>query len=151
MNIAIGADHRGFECKAYLKQYVVGSDDPIAWIDVGTDSSEYSDYPVFAQSVCEAVRNGQADRGVLICGSGIGMAIMANRYDKIYAGLVWDVDVAVRSREHDNTNILVIPADFVKIEDAVKMVNAWLAAQFKGGRYQERLAIVDEITRQIQK
>lgn len=149
MKIAIGADHRGFECKAYLKQYVVCGDDSIIWIDVGADSPEHSDYPVYAKAVSEMVQEGHADRGILICGSGIGMAIMANRYDKIYAGLVWNEVVAQQSREHDNTNILVLPSDFITLEQAAKMVNVWLAAQFKGGRHQERLALIDVLTNEI--
>lgn len=145
MNIAIGADHRGFECKAYLKQYVVGAADPIAWIDVGAFNAEYSDYPVFSQAVCQAIMRGEAERGVLICGSGVGMAIAANRYPKIYAGLAWNVDVAQVSHEHDNTNVLVLPSDFVTLEESAKIVEAWLVAKFKGGRYQERLEMIDRI------
>ena len=145
MNIAIGADHSGFECKAYLQQYVVGAQDPIAWIDVGAINAEPSHYPLFAQAVCETILRGEAERGVLICGSGIGMSIVANRYPKIYAGLAWDEDVAKISHEHDNTNVLVLPASFITLEDATKIVNAWLGAKFKGGHYQERVDLIDQI------
>ncbi len=145
MNIVIGADHRGFECKAYLKQCVVGKNDPIVWIAVGAFSADYSDYPVFAQAACQTIVSGQAERGILICGSGVGMAIAANRYPGIYAGLAWNVDVARMSREDDKTNMLVIPADFVTLEKAVDMVNEWLDASFKGGRYQERIEMIDRI------
>jgi len=143
MNIAIGADHRGFTCKAYIKQYVVGGDDPIAWIDVGAPDEERSDYPVFAESVCRSILQGEAKKGVLICGSGIGMAIVANRFPSIYAGVAWNEDVGRLSKEHDNTNVLVIPSDFVSHEQAAAIINAWLTAEFKGGRYQERLDMIN--------
>lgn len=145
MNIAIGADHRGFSCKAYIKQYVVGDDDPIAWIDVGADNDERSDYPIFAQAVVASLKNNEAKYGVLVCGSGAGMAIAANRYPGIYAGVVWNEEIARVSKEDDKTNILVIPADFVSQELAVAMVNTWLKATFKGGRYQERIDLIDAI------
>ncbi len=145
MNIAIGADHRGFACKAYLKQYVVGKDDPIAWIDVGAFDDERSDYPVFAEAVSSSILSGDAQRGVLICGSGVGMAIVANRYPTLLAGVVWNEEVARKSHEHDKTNILVIPSDFVTKEQAVVLVNAWLEAKFKGGRYQERIDMINKI------
>ncbi len=145
MNIAIGTDHRGFECKAYIKQYVVGDENPIVWIDVGADNDERSDYPLFAQKVCELILKGEAEQGVLLCGSGVGMSIVANRYPKIYAALVWNEDVARISHEHDNTNVLSLPVDFITHEQAVSIVNAWLSAVFKGGRYQKRLDMIDAI------
>lgn len=143
MNIAIGADHRGFKLKAYIKQYVVGIDDPIAWIDVGAHNDERSDFPIFTQKVCDAIKQGEADKGILICGSGIGMSIAANRYHKIHAALVWNDEVAMLAKEHNNANVLIIPADFVSHELAVQMVNNWLKATFKGGRYQERIDMID--------
>lgn len=145
MNIAIGADHRGFELKAYIKQYVVGAGDPIAWIDVGASNDERSDFPLFTNLVCQAIQKAEVDRGILICGSGIGMSIAANRYNFIHAALVWNDQVAIHAKEHNNANVLVIPADFVSHELAVSMINKWLTATFKGGRYQERIAMIDAI------
>lgn len=145
MNIAIGADHRGFQYKAYIKQYVVGGDDPIVWIDVGTNTEDRSDYPIFARAAVKAMQNNEASLGILLCGSGIGMAILANRFSGMFAGVVWNEDIARMSREDDNTNILVIPADFVSTELAVRMVNAWLTARFKGGRYQERIDMINDV------
>ncbi len=147
MNVVIGADHNGFACKAYIKQYVVGIDDPIAWIDVGASDDERSDYPVFAELACQVLLRGEAQRGVLICGSGIGMAIVANRFTEIYAGVAWNDDVAQVSYEHDKTNVLVIPSDFVSHEQAASMVNAWLGAVFQGGRHQERIDMIDALTK----
>ncbi len=145
MNIAIGADHRGFATKAYLKQYAVGTDDPIAWIDVGAFDDEHSDYPVYAEAACRSILQSEAQKGVLICGSGIGMAIVANRFPFIYSGVVWNEEVARLSREHDNVNVLVIPSDYVSPEQAAVMVNAWLSVEFKGGRYQERIDMINNL------
>ena len=143
MNIVIASDHRGFRLKAYLKQYVVGIDNPIAWIDVGADTDERSDYPLFGHKACDVMLSGQASHGILLCGSGIGMAIVANRYRGIYAGLVWNKDVAIASKQDDNTNVLVLPCDFITDEQAVEMINAWLGATFKGGHYQQRIKMID--------
>ncbi len=145
MNIAIGADHRGFQYKAYIKQYVVGSEDPIAWIDVGANNEERSDYPIFARAAVKVMQEKEAQLGILLCGSGVGMAILANRFRGMFAGVAWNEEIARVSREDDNTNILVIPADFVSSEQAVRIVNVWLTARFKGGRYQERITLIDEV------
>lgn len=143
MNIAIGADHRGFDHKEYIKKQVILKENPITWIDVGATSKERSDYPIFAQLVVQEMEQGNADYGILICGSGVGMAIAANRTPGIYAAIVWNKEVAAVSKEHDNANILVLPSDFVSKEQSVEMVIAWLQARFKEGRYQERLDMID--------
>src|SRR5579872_4127886 len=109
MNIVIGADHRGFQLKAYIKQYVVGADDPIAWIDVGTNNEERTDFPLFTQNACAMIQGNEAEKGILICGSGIGMSIAANRYGGIYAALVWNEEIATLAKEHNNANVLVLP------------------------------------------
>ncbi len=145
MNIAIGADHRGFSTKAYLKQYVVGTDDPIAWIDVGAFDDERSDYPVFAEAVARSILQGEAQKGVLICGSGVGMGVVANRFPFIYAGVAWNEEIARHARENDNINVLVIPSDHVSHEQASAIVNAWLSVDFKGDRYQERIDMINAI------
>ena len=145
MNIAIGADHRGFECKTHLKQYVVGIDDPIIWIDVGTMNDERVDYPPYATAVVDALKRKEADIGILICGSGVGMAVVANRYHGMFAGVAWNEEISRLSKEHDKTNILVIPSDFVSLDQAVAITNAWLKAEFKGGRYQERIDMINAL------
>ncbi len=145
MIIAIGADHRGFQYKAYIKQYVVGGDDPIVWIDVGATSEDRSDYPIFARAAVKVMEDKEATLGILLCGSGVGMAILANRFPGMFAGVAWNEDIARASREDDNTNILVIPADFVSVEQTARIVNAWLTARFKGGRYQQRIDMINEV------
>lgn len=143
MKIAIGADHRGFAYKKILKQHNNFADNHIKWTDVGTHSEQRTDYPTFVRKVCEAIQNNHADAGILLCGSGAGMAIAANRFPEIYACVVWNTEVARVCKEDDNVNVLVIPADFVSADDSIAMVQAWLRATFKGGRYAERLNMVD--------
>ncbi len=145
MNIVIGADHRGYEHKEYIKKQLSNEKKAIEWLDVGAFDMERSDYPVFAKAVAKAMLDGKAQLGILICGSGVGMAVVANRYPKIYAALVWNEAVARVSREHDNINVLVVPSDFVSAEQSVAMIKAWLEAEFLGGRYQERLDMVDAL------
>lgn len=118
----------------------------ISWLDVGAYSEERSDYPEFAIAACTALLESKADVGILICGSGVGMAITANRFSKIYAALAWNDTVARLSREDDNSNVLVLPSDFVTNEQAVSMVIAWLTADFKNGRYKQRIAMIDSIS-----
>lgn len=146
MKIAIGADHRGFAHKETIKQYGHGKAPDganIQWLDVGAFTAERSDYPVFVHAVCAAIKNGEAEAGILLCGSGVGMSIAANRIPGMYAALVWNVAVAQASKQDDNANILVIPADFVSAQLSIEMIQAWLRAEFKGGRYADRLRMID--------
>lgn len=145
MNIAIGTDHRGFMLKNEIERSLIKMSDnmPISWIDVGCFSDQYSDYPIAAKKVVEAMRAGQTDRGVLLCGTGVGMAIAANRFAGIYAALVWTPELARLAREHDNANILVLPADYLTCEQATGMIKVWLSATFEGGRHQHRIDEID--------
>lgn len=141
--IAIGADHRGYRYKISLMNRFKMEGHTIEWIDVGTYDDTRTDYPEFAKSVCEKIEQGEAQCGILICGTGAGMAIVANRYKGIYAAVVWNDQIAQQSKEYDNVNVLVIPADFVTEEEAHGMVHAWLNASFKEGRYQKRISMID--------
>ena len=142
MKIAIGADHRGFNHKEYIKQHITS----VKWVDVGAFNTKRSDYPIFSHAVCKMILQGEdVDLGVLICGTGVGMAITANRYKNIYAALAWNKKVARQSREHDNSNVIVLPSDYVSMEQAVAMVNAWREVSFIGGRYAERIKMIDEM------
>lgn len=139
IKIAIGADHRGFECKEYIMNVVENVD----WIDVGAHNDTRSDFPDFTKSVCELILKRTARYGVLICGSGVGMAIAANRFKKIHAALVWNDEVALSSKEHNHANVLVLPADYITKDDAVRMIKIWLAGEPMNGRYQERINMID--------
>lgn len=138
MKISIGADHRGYALKESIKDSF-----DYAWIDVGTDSDERADFPRYAQLVVKNILEGKAEHGILICGSGVGMSIAANRHKGIYAALCWSPTVARAAREHDNANILALPADYITADAARQIVQSWLQAEFLGGRYQARLEQID--------
>ena len=139
MKITIGSDHRGYDLKEKIKKQFAD----ITWIDVGTDSPERVDYPVFAKKVADNVAQKTADVGILICGSGVGMSISANRVPGIYAALCWSEAVAVAAKQDDNANVLVLPSNFVSVQEAVSIVQAWRKAEFRGGEYQNRLDLID--------
>jgi ribose 5-phosphate isomerase B len=145
MRIAIGTDHRGFELKNGIKQSIIHDNggNEIQWIDVGCFSDVSCDYPFEAKYVVDAIKSGDAQLGILLCGTGVGMAIAANRFSAIYAALVWNVTTARLAREHDVANILVLPADFITLDQACSMINAWLSAQFEGGRHKRRIDQID--------
>src|SRR5919106_4997963 len=132
MYIAIGADHRGFGQKAYIQKTITDHQ----WIDAGAYNQERSDYPIFANNVCQYIKTDKAERGILLCGTGIGMAIAANRFSHIYAALVWNKEIAIKSREDDWSNILVLPSDYLLHDEVITIIYAWLDAKPKGGRYQ---------------
>jgi ribose 5-phosphate isomerase B len=139
MKLAIGADHRGFLHKEFIKKHMPD----INWIDVGTDSQERTDYPVFSDKVVDLMGAGIVEYAVLLCGTGGGMAIAANRYKNIYAVVVWNAEVARRCKQEDKANVLVLPCDFISYDDAVVIIKEWIAQEFKGGRYAQRIAMID--------
>ena len=141
--IAVGADHRGFVLKQQLLTQTEFEGVSVEWHDVGTFSPERTDYPLFTHRVVKRILQQEADLGILLCGSGIGVSIAANRFKTIYAGLVWNEQVARAAKEDDNVNVLVIPADYLTSEQALACITAWLTSSFKEGRYQERLDMVD--------
>lgn len=141
--IAIGTDHHGFIHKQQLISCATIGTHRIEWLDQGVYTNERVDYPPFAQAVSRALQDNIADAGILLCGTGVGMAIAANRFKGIYAALVWNEHVARLSRQHDNANILVLPADYLSPERTISVVHAWLAVEFLGGRYAERIALID--------
>jgi ribose 5-phosphate isomerase B len=140
MKIAIGADHRGYEFKNKIKSWLQSRRHSV--LDCGTNSEESCDYPLLAYAVAKAVQQGQADRGILFCNSGIGMAIAANKLKGIRAALCHNADSAALSRQHNNANVLVLAASEIG-ENAPQIIEAWLTAEFEGGRHARR---VDQIT-----
>jgi len=137
MKIAIGSDHRGFALKHFLQTDF--PDKTISFVDVGCNSNERCDYPDFTKLVVKKIQEGQADLGVLLCATGVGMSIAANRFEGIYAGLAWNEKVAKLNKEHDNVNILVLPADFISEQQAIAMITVWLKSKFARGRYLKRI------------
>lgn len=142
MIIAVGTDHRGFMLKEHIKEQL---SDEHTIVDHGTHSQERTDYPPFAHAVVTSLLTNQADVGILLCGSGTGMAIAANRFAGIYAAVVWSPEVAQAAKQDDNCNILVVPADFISAQTMMDAIQAWLQASFKAGRYQDRLEMVDHL------
>lgn len=144
--IVIGSDHGGLNLKTALNIYLAGRGVEVT--DAGTNSDDSVDYPDFGQKVAEIVISGQAELGILICGTGIGMSIAANKVPGIRAALVTDAFMARMAREHNNANILVLGGRVLDDQKACDLVGAWLDSTFQGGRHQMRL---DKITALEQK
>jgi ribose 5-phosphate isomerase B len=141
--IVIGSDHGGLSLKSALKSYLERRGCRVS--DAGTDNDSSVDYPDFGLKVAEMVISGAAELGVLICGTGIGMSIAANKVPGIRAALVTDVFMARMAREHNNANILVLGGRVLDEQKACDLVGAWLDAAFEGGRHQGRLDKITEI------
>lgn len=143
INCAIGADHRGFALKKAIMENNELSD-LITWHDVGAHSTERSDYPIYTQKAIEIIQSNQVQYAILLCGTGIGMSIAANRTSLIYAGVVWCPEIAQRAKEEDNMNVLIFPADYIEDECAFECIVRFLNATFKGGRYADRLSMIEK-------
>lgn len=139
MKISIGSDHRGYALKAAIIKHFAQHQ----WLDVGAHDNERSDYPVYTKRVCLDVVQGAVDEGIFVCGSGIGPSISANRIKGIYAALCWNQDVARGAKEKCKANVLILPADFLDHDHAFAIIDSWLGATFQGGRYQERINMID--------
>lgn len=137
MKIAIGADHAGFAYKEQIKNYLLSKNYEVT--DKGTYSEERADYPDFAHPLAVDVEEGTVDFGILICGSGNGVNITANRHKGVRSALAWLPEVAVLARQHNDANVIAIPARFVSPEVAIQIVDVFLAAQFEGGRHASRV------------
>jgi ribose 5-phosphate isomerase B len=142
MNIAIGSDHGGFDLKREIIGLVESAGHTV--LDVGCHSVESVDYPDFGEAVSQAVLRGEAERGVLICGTGIGMSMVANRHHRIRAALCHDEYTARMSREHNDANVLCLGARVTGPGVAEGIVHTWLEASFEGGRHQNRIGKFSE-------
>ena len=140
MKIAIAADHAGYQLKDSLKRLL--DEMGAAYEDFGTSSGQSVDYPDFAKAVAEGVAHGRFDRGILVCGTGVGMAIAANKIPGIRAAVCGDVETARLSRRHNDLNVLALAGRTTSREQAITIVRAWLETAFDGGRHAERLAKV---------
>jgi ribose 5-phosphate isomerase B len=143
MRIALGADHAGFQLKQDVRRQL--DERGIGYTDFGTDSPDSVDYPDFAQKVGDAVASGGFDRGILFCGSGIGMAIAANKIPGVRAAAVFDADAARLSREHNDANVLSLGGRVTSADQARAIVEAFLSTPFAGGRHQRRVDKIGEI------
>jgi ribose 5-phosphate isomerase B len=143
MKIAIGSDHAGFSLKEKIKEFLLSKGYEV--LDFGTNSTEPTHYPIFAKEVARAVQRKEADFGILICGSGIGMSITANKFKGIRAALCLNEYMARMSRRHNNANVLCLGDRVLGEELALSIVSAWLSEDFEGGRHQKRLELIQEI------
>ncbi len=137
INAAIGCDHAGFPYKEVVIRVL--NQRNIPFLDMGTDSEDSVDYPDFVHPVANAVEEGKASIGILICGSGNGVAMTANKHQGIRAALTWNQELAALARRHNNANVLCIPARFVSKLMAATMLQAFLDNKFEGGRHQRRV------------
>ena len=137
MNIGIGCDHAGFPLKEKIKAYLLEKGFEVT--DFGTNSEDSVDYPDFVHPLAQAVNSGQLERGVLICGSGQGVCMTANKYSDVRAALVWNAELAALTRQHNNANVLCLPGRFIELEVAQQAVDAFFATEFEGGRHERRV------------
>lgn len=145
--IALGSDHAGFRVKEIARNVLARMGIPV--VDFGTDSESSVDYPDYARRAVEAVLDGRADRALLVCGSGIGMSIAANKYPGIRAALVSEPRMAELSRRHNDANVLVLPGWKLSAEEVGEIVRVWLETEFEGGRHQRRLEKISAIERRV--
>ena len=140
--IPIASDHAGFELKEHLSKALraLGYDVD----DIGTHSPASTDYPDYAHPLAEKVERGEVARGVLLCGTGLGMSYAANRHPGVRAAVAWTPEIAELARKHNDATVLVLPARFVSEEDGVKILKTWLDTPFEGGRHQKRVDKIEQ-------
>lgn len=141
--IAIGCDHGGYKLKEEIKKYL--EEKEIKYKDLGCMNEERVDYPNIAKKVAKAVQSKECEKGILICRSGIGMSMVANKFKGIRCALCHNEYTAKYSKLHNNSNILAIGADDVSTNEAICILRMWLATEFEGGRHEERIKIIEEI------
>lgn len=139
--ILIGADHAGFELKSKLEAELKKLG--FAVRDMGTDSAKSTDYADYAHPLAKKVSEGKAKRGILLCGTGLGMSYVANRYPNVRAAVIWSAEVAALARSHNDSNVLVLPARFVTDEQAIEILRTWLNTPFEGGRHVRRVVKIE--------
>jgi len=143
MKIGLGCDHAGYELKEYIKEFL--EKENIEYIDFGTNSTESVDYPEFGEKVAEAVKSGECDKGIICCGTGIGISISANKVPGIRCALCSDCYSARMSIEHNNANVLALGARVIGKDLALEIVNTWLKAEFLGGKHERRVNKIRDI------
>ncbi|MCI0526386.1 MAG: ribose 5-phosphate isomerase B [Nitrospira sp.] len=143
MKLAIGSDHAGFQLKKQVLDHL--KQKGVEVTDFGTEKDESVDYPDFGMRVAEAVSKGKAEQGILLCGSGIGMSIVANKYRGVRAALCYDTQTARLSRQHNDANVLVMGGRLLEASQAMEIVKTWLETKFEGGRHVRRIQKILEI------
>ena len=147
--IAIGCDHGGYKLKEEIKRYL--DEKEIKYKDYGTYDEERTDYPIYAQKVAEAIQSGECDTGILVCRSGYGMTVVANKFKGIRAASIYDQESAKFAKADDNINVIALAGDYLTVNGAICIIRNWLATEFKQGRYQERINMIEEIEKENMK
>ncbi len=147
--IAIGSDHGGYTLKEEIKKYF--EERNIEYKDFGTFSNERTDYPIYAKEVAKSVQNKECECGILICKTGVGMTIVANKYKGIRCATCNDEASAKQAKEHSNINILALPAENITTSKAIAVIRMWLGSKFLDGRYNERLDMIKDIEKENMK
>ncbi len=147
MHIVIGSDHAGFALKEAVKASLAAAGHRVA--DMGTATGDPVDYPDYGILAAEGVSSGRFERGILVCGSGVGMAIVANKFPGVRAALCLDVETARLSRQHNDSNVLVLAGRKTDPETAARIARAWLETPFDGGRHQRRLDKIRELEQRL--
>ncbi len=147
--IVIGSDHGGFKLKEEVKKYF--DEKEIKYIDKGSFSEESVDYPLIAKEVAKEVSEKRADTGILICRSGIGMSICANKFKGVRCAPCYEEQTAKFARMHNNANVLALGADYISTNDAICIVRQFLATEFEGGRHEARVELINEIEKENMK
>lgn len=137
MKIAIGSDHAGFELKKEIIDYLTTKQ--VTVLDKGCYSAERADYPDYGHAVANAVLGKEVDLGIIMCGSGNGINMTANKHQGIRAALCWNSEISALARQHNDANVLTLPARYISKEEAFKCVDAFLTEKFEGGRHQQRI------------
>ena len=141
--IAIGADHGGYKLKEEIKKYF--KEKGIEYKDFGTHNEERTDYPIYAKKVAEAIQNKECNCGILVCRSGYGMTVVANKFKGIRAATINDEELAKFAKADDDINVITLGGDHLKTSEAICIIRNWLGTEFIVGRYEERLKMIEEI------
>ena len=147
--IAIGCDHGGYKLKKELEKYL--EEIGLEYKDFGTDSEERTDYPIYAREVAKSVNTGECENGILICRSGHGVAMVANKFKGIRAAAITSEDDARFAKADDDINVIALGGDCLETDEAIRIIRTWIATEFKGGRYQERIDMINEIEKENMK
>ena len=141
--IAIGCDHGGYRLKEEIKKYL--EEIGLEYKDFGTYSEERTDYPIYAKEVAKAVSAGECEKGILVCRSGAGVALVANKFRGIRAANITGEEEARFAKSDDDINVLTLGGDYIETDEAIRIIRVWIATDFKDGRYKERLDMIKEI------
>lgn len=141
--IAIGSDHGGYKLKEEIKKFL--EENKIEYKDCGTTSEERTDYPIYAEKVAKLIQNKECDAGILLCRSGYGMTVAANKFKGIRAANIFSKESAALAKADDDINVITLGGDYLDLEEAKLIIKNWLNAEFKGGRYKERLDMIEKI------